>query len=190
MHYLKEFIKLIRTLLFTAVLPKYCKTAGFACGSRCSLKLATCFALLSPALPGNKATRFRRGRLLSVKFTFESVVLLITILFFAQLSWSADLEENYLRDALITIDCRNEPVNKVLNDISRKSGLEINYDQELENEPVIIAFNDKMTAMDAIVRLLRGKNKVIEFSHGRQNLNIRFFGNSGITGGRSSIPGQ
>ena len=36
-------------LLFTVVLPKYCKTAGFACGSCCSLKLAT---------------RFTRGRLL------------------------------------------------------------------------------------------------------------------------------
>ena len=36
-------------LLFTAVLPNYFKTTGFACGSRCSLKLGT---------------RFRRGRLL------------------------------------------------------------------------------------------------------------------------------
>ncbi len=117
-------------------------------------------------------------------------MLLITFLFFAQSSWSADLEENYLQETLITIDCRNEPVNKVLNDISTKSGLEINYDQELENEPVIIAFNDTMTAMDAIVRLLRGKNKVIEFDNRRQNLNIRFFGNSGVTGSKSSIPGQ
>lgn len=127
---------------------------------------------------------------LTVTFTLQGVVVLITFLFFAQSSWSADLEENYLRETLITIDCRNEPVNKVLNDISRKSGLEINYDQELENEPVIIAFNDTMTAMEAIVRLLRGKNKVIEFDNGRQNLNIRFFGNSGVTGIKSSIPGQ
>ena len=128
--------------------------------------------------------------ILSVKFTLENVVLLIIILFFAQLSWSADLEENYLPDALITIDCQNEQVNKVLNDISRISGLEINYDQELENEPVIFAFTDKMTAMDAIVKLLRGRNKVIEFSNDRQNINIRFFGNTRFTGGKSSIPGQ
>jgi hypothetical protein len=134
-------------------------------------------------------TKFIRN-LLSVKFTLDGVVLVITILFFVQLSWSADLEENYLPDALIAIDCQNESVNKVLNDISTKSGLEINYDQELENEPVIIAFNDKMTAMDAIVRLLRGKNNVIEFKNGRQNLNIRFFGNTGVTGAKSSIPGQ
>ncbi len=118
------------------------------------------------------------------------VVLLITIFLFAQLSWSADLEENHLGNDLLTINCQNETVNKVLDDISRKTDLEINYDQELENEPVYIAFNDKMTAMDAIVRLLRGKNKVIEFKEGRQNLNIKFFGTVGVPRSKSSIPVQ
>ena len=115
-------------------------------------------------------------------------MLLITIFLFAGLSWSADLEENHLGNDLLTINCQNEHVNNVLDDISRKTDLEIYYDQELENEPVYIAFNDKMTAMDAIVRLLRGKNTVIEFKDGRQNLNIKFFGAAGVPRGKSSIP--
>lgn len=117
-------------------------------------------------------------------------MLLITIFLFAGLSWSADLEENHFGNDLLTINCQNEPVNKVLDEISRKSDLEIYYDQDLENEAVYIAFNDKMTAMDAIVRLLRGKNTVIEFQDGRQNLNIKFFGAAGVPRGKSSIPGR
>ena len=117
-------------------------------------------------------------------------MLLITIFLFAQLSWSADLEESHLGNDLLTINCQNEPVTKVLDDISRKADLEINYDQQLENEPIYIAFNDKMTAMDAIVRLLRGKNKVIEFQDGRQNLTIKFFGAAGAPRGKSSRPVQ
>ena len=114
----------------------------------------------------------------------------ITIFFFARLSWSEDLDEIYLLDEPVTIDCQNESVDNVIREISRKSGLEITYDQELENEPINIAFNDTIPAMDAVVRLLRGKNTVIEFSDNRENLNIRYFGNSGISEGRSTVSVQ
>jgi hypothetical protein len=109
------------------------------------------------------------------------LILIFTMFSFARLSWSEDLDEIYLLDEPITIDCQNESVDNVIRDISRKSGLEITYDQELENEPINIAFNDTIPAMDAVVRLLRGKNTVIEFSHNRENLNIRYFGNTGYS---------
>ena len=118
------------------------------------------------------------------------LILFFTMFFFARLSWSEDLDEIYLLDEPVTIDCQNESVDNVIRDISRKSGLEITYDQELENEPINIAFNDTIPAMDAVVRLLRGKNTVIEFSENRENLNIRYFGNTGIPESRSTVSVQ
>jgi len=116
--------------------------------------------------------------------------LVITIFFFSRLSWSEDLDEIYLLDEPITIDCQNESVDNVIREISRKSGLEITYDKELENEPINIAFNDTIPAMDAVVRLLRGKNTVIEFSNNRENLEIKYFGNTGISDSRSTASVQ
>lgn len=116
--------------------------------------------------------------------------LFFTMFFFARLSWSEDLDEIYLLDEPVTIDCQNETVDNVIREISRKSGLEITYDQELENVPIHIAFNDTIPAMDAVVRLLRGKNTVIEFSDNRENLNIRYFGNTGIPESRSTVSVQ
>lgn len=118
------------------------------------------------------------------------LLLFITIFFFARLSWSEDLDEIYVLDEPVTIDCQNESVDNVIREISKKSGLEITYDQELENEPINIAFNDTIPAMDAIARLLRGKNTVIEFSDNRENLNIRYFGNSAIYEGKSTVSVQ
>lgn len=113
------------------------------------------------------------------QLNLEVVVLIIIIFVFPQLSWSQEHDKKILLDIFLTIDCQNEPINKVLKDISKQSGLVITYDKELENESYLplIAFNDSIKPIDAVVRLLRGKNTVIEFSNDQRNINIRMFDN-------------
>ncbi len=88
---------------------------------------------------------------------------------------SEEIEEHTLLENRVIIDCQYESIDTVLIDISEQSGLKITYDKRLEKTPVRFAFNDKIKAIEAIVRLLRGKNNVIEFSSDRKNLNIRMF---------------
>ena len=109
------------------------------------------------------------------QLNLEVVGLIIIIFVFPQLSWSQEPDEKILLDELLTIDCQYEPINEVLKDISKQSGLVITYDKELENESYLplIAFNASIKAIDAVVRLLRGKNTVIEFSNDQRNINIQ-----------------
>ncbi len=113
------------------------------------------------------------------QLNLEAVVLIIIIFVFPQLSWSQEYDEKILLDEFLTIDCQYEPINEVLKDISKQSGLVITYDKELESESYLplIAFKDSIKAIDAVVRLLRGKNTVIEFSNNQRNINIRMFDN-------------
>jgi len=113
------------------------------------------------------------------QLNLEVVVLIIIIFVFPQLSWSQEHDKKILLDIFLTIDCQYEPINKVLKDISKQSGLVITYDKELENESYrpLIAFNDSIKPIDAVVRLFRGKNTVIEFSNDQRNINIRMFDN-------------
>lgn len=107
------------------------------------------------------------------------VVVLIIIFVFPRLSWSQEHDKKILLDKFLTIDCQNKPINEVLNDISKQSGLVITYDKKLDSEsPMpLIAFNDSLKAIDAVVRLLRGKNTVIEFRNDQRNINVRMFDN-------------
>ena len=113
------------------------------------------------------------------QLNLEVVVLIIIIFVFPQLSWSQEHDKKILLDKFLTIDCQYEPINKVLKDISKQSGLVITYDKELENKSYLpfIAFNDSIKPIDAVVRLFRGKNTVIEFSNDQRNINIRMFDN-------------
>ena len=113
------------------------------------------------------------------QLNLEVVVLIIIIFVFPHLSWSQEHDKKILLDKFLTIDCQYKPINEVLKDISKQSGLVITYDEELENDSQLplIAFNDSIKAIDAVVRLLRGKNTVIEFSNDQRNMNIRMFDN-------------
>lgn len=113
------------------------------------------------------------------QLNLEVVVLIIIILVFPQLSWSQEPDKKILSDKFLNIDCQYKPINEVLKDISKQSGLVITYDKKLENEShlPLIAFNDSIKAIDAIVRVLRGKNTVIEFSNDQRNINVRMFDN-------------
>jgi len=106
-------------------------------------------------------------------------VLMLTIICFLspQPSWSEERESGAVTGNIVSIDCQGIPINNVLNDISRQSGLEINYDQKLENDSLMpfIPFSDEITAIDAVVRLLRGKNTIIEFNDDQKNIDIRLF---------------
>lgn len=101
-------------------------------------------------------------------------LLLTTILASPHLSLTAEIEEYMVPDTAVNIDCQNQLVNEVLADISRQSNLEINYDQKLDEKP-FITFNDKIEAIDAVIRVLRGKSNVIEFMDGRNTLDIKVF---------------
>lgn len=109
------------------------------------------------------------------KFKQTIVMLLLAALCLFETAHSEEINEHTLLENIVTIDCQYESIDKVLMDISEQSGLEITYDREFEKIPVIFAFNDKIKAIEAVVRLLRGRNNVIEFSSDRKNLNIRMF---------------
>lgn len=109
-----------------------------------------------------------------------SILLLPTVLLlFPHLSWSGEFNGLTVMEKPVTIDCQGVAINDVLGDISRQSGLEINYDQKLKDEPImpVIPFNDEIKAIDAVVRLLRGRNTIIEFNIDQKNIDIRLFEN-------------
>lgn len=99
----------------------------------------------------------------------------VVILFLSATAQSQENEEHKLLENRVTIDCQYESIDTVLMDISKQSGLEITFDQELEKMPILFAFRDNIKAIEAVVRLLRGRNNVIEFSRDRKNLNIKMF---------------
>lgn len=109
-------------------------------------------------------------------------VLLLTVLFFLfpHLLWAEEMEDQAVMTKFVTIDCQGVPIADVLNDISRQSGLEINYYQnEFVDESMMpfIPFSDEIEAIDAVVRLLRGQNTIIEFNNDQKNIDIRLFEN-------------
>ncbi|MEE4166452.1 MAG: hypothetical protein V2I35_10660 [Desulfocapsaceae bacterium] len=115
------------------------------------------------------------GRFLLEHFRPKMLLILLATLCFVKAACSGELEENTLLENVVNIDCYNESIDTVLIDISRQSGLEITYDPELEEKPILFSFQDRIRAIDAVVRLLRGRNNVIEYSTDRKNLNIRLF---------------
>ena len=105
----------------------------------------------------------------------QTIVLpLLATLFLSGTAYSEETEHTLLEN-IVTIDCQYQSMDTVLMDISEQSGLEITYDEELEKIPILFAFNDRIKAIEAVVRLLRGRNNVIEFSSDRKNLNIKMF---------------
>lgn len=110
-------------------------------------------------------------------FTSPIVFVIITIFLFPAVSCAEDIETEFMLYKVVSIDCQYETVNNVLNDISRQSGLGITYDQIFEGESEIasIAFTDELYAIDAVIRLLRGKNTVIEYNEALNNINIVMF---------------
>ena len=105
------------------------------------------------------------------KTSFAIVLLLPTLL----LSCIASIAEEHDPGALLTrpvfVDSQYLLLNDILRDISQQSGLAINHDQELRIE-TRFPFRDNLKAIDAVVRLLRGHNSVIEFSNDQKNINI------------------
>ena len=107
----------------------------------------------------------------------KGIVLLCAIIFSQTMVCAADFEEGILLNKIVSIDCQYESVNDVLLDISRQSGVEITYNYLLENDEIVasIAFIDDVRAIDAVNRLLRGKNTIIEFNKELSNLHIVMF---------------
>ena len=108
-------------------------------------------------------------------FMQAGMVALVATLVSSGTALSEEIEEQTLLENIVIIDCQHESIDTVLMDISEQSGLKITYDEAFEKTPVLFAFNDKIKAIEAVVRLLRGRNNVIEFSSDRKNLNIRMF---------------
>lgn len=111
------------------------------------------------------------------KSAVQIVLGIAIILLHPLVSRAGDIDTEFMLYKVVSIDCQYEPVNNVLNDISRQSGLGITYDQNLEDESIIasIAFTDELYAIDAVIRLLRGRNTVIEYNEDLNNINIVTF---------------
>ena len=110
-------------------------------------------------------------------FTSRCVFVIMTIFLFPLVSCAEDIDNEFMLYQVVSIDCQYETVNNVLNDISRQSGLGITYDQifESESEVASIPFADELYAIDAVIRVLRGKNTVIEYNESLNNINIVMF---------------
>ncbi len=109
-----------------------------------------------------------------------ALLLGVVFFLFPHLLWAEEIEDQAVMTKFVTIDCQGVPIADVLNDISRQSGLEINYYQnEFEDESMMpfIPFRDEIEAIDAVVRLLRGQNTIIEFNNDQKNIDIRLFEN-------------
>jgi len=78
-------------------------------------------------------------------------------------------------DEPITISFKNEPLSKVLEQISERIGISIAYNQELANEKVTGNYKDVKTS-DAITRLFRNKNNSIQVNKAEKIIIVKTFG--------------
>ena len=95
-----------------------------------------------------------------------------TLFLSVQTSWSQEPQISEVLTNPVSIDCQYQLVHDVLFDISQQSGLIIHHEQLLNFEP-LFPFNDNLEALDAVVRLLRGHNTIIEFNRTQNNINIQ-----------------
>ncbi len=78
-------------------------------------------------------------------------------------------------DKPISISFENEPLSKVLKQISEQTSVSIAYDQELANEKVTGNYQNVKTS-DAITRLFRSKNKSIQVNKAKKIVIVKTFG--------------
>lgn len=78
-------------------------------------------------------------------------------------------------DMPVTTTFQNEPLKKVLQNISEQTGISIAYDQTLANEKITGNYQ-KIKISDAIDRLFKNKNKTIQVNEKNKTIIIKTFG--------------
>jgi hypothetical protein len=103
------------------------------------------------------------------------VVLFVTVIILPVNVFSVEQQANSWLDEPVTIRFQNEPLSKMLEKISKKTGIAILYDQELANDKVSGNYKD-VKVSDAITRLFCGKNKSIQVSKDKKVIVVKTFG--------------
>lgn len=85
------------------------------------------------------------------------------------------VQDNTWLESTVSVQFQNESRENVLKKVAQQSGISIIYDQELANEKIAGSFNN-VTIADAINRLFRGKNKIIQVSNRDHTIIVKTFG--------------
>lgn len=110
--------------------------------------------------------------------TITAVSAALTILFFIVLFPAAALsfqEKSSWLDNSVTIEFDNLPMKTVLERIGKQAGVSILYDQSLANEKVMGKLHN-VKVSDAIDRLFKGRNKIIQVDDAEKIIVVKTFG--------------
>lgn len=108
------------------------------------------------------------------KFGYFAVLLIATMLMPDNV-FSTTAKENGWLDKQVTMQFQSEPLSNVLAEITQQTGISIIYNLELANEKVNINYKD-IKASDAITRLFKGKNIVIQINNQENIIIVKTFG--------------
>lgn len=79
------------------------------------------------------------------------------------------------QDQPVTLEFSKEPLQKVLEKFCEQAGFSIVFDESLANELVTGDYDD-ITAVDALNRIFKGKNKIIQVNNDQKILVVKTFG--------------
>ena len=106
--------------------------------------------------------------------SYLSILYVVLVLIASDAIAAAQKAGNWL-DEPISVSFQNEPLNKVLKQISEQTGVSIAYDQELANEKVTGNYKNVKTS-DAITRLFKSKNISIQINNEKKIIIVKTFG--------------
>ncbi len=100
----------------------------------------------------------------------------LAALFLQGIAYSAAIQNTApWLDTPVTVRFQNQPLSKVLEKISKQTGIAVLYDQELANEKVTGNYKG-VKASDAITRLFNSENKSIQVDKTEKVIIIKTFG--------------
>jgi len=113
-------------------------------------------------------------KLSTAKNCYLSILYAILILIASDVIAATQRADNWL-DEPINISFQNEPLSKVLKQISEQTGISIAYDQQLANEKVTGNYQNVKTS-NAITRLFKSKNISIQVNNEKKVVIVKTFG--------------
>ena len=116
-------------------------------------------------------------------------LLILGILFSPTDIFSAEQKSTNWLDDPVTIRFHDEPLNKILVEISKQTGIAILYDQKLSNKEISCNYTN-VKVSEAITRLFTGKNKTIQVDQEKKNIIVKTFGAKDFVWSDSNNRGQ
>jgi|GEM_PF-5735047 len=115
------------------------------------------------------------------------IVLLCFAILAMPLFCSAEQQTSNWLDMPVTLSFRNEPLNKVLDEIGRQAHLSVVYDKAFASEPVMGIYQN-VKASEAIARLFKGKNIILQVNDAKKVIVVKTFGTTHLiaTGGQAT----